>query len=53
VKFEYDYLGLGGRSFTVPAGSPFLINDTFTTNGVNFQMVKVGVNYLFNCCGRY
>ena len=53
VKFEYDYLGLGGRSFTVPAGSPFLINDTFTTNGVHFQMVKVGVNYLFNCCGRY
>jgi outer membrane immunogenic protein len=48
VKLEYDYLGLGNRTFTVPAGSPFLVGDTFTTNNRNVQMVKVGVNYLFN-----
>lgn len=53
VKFEYDYLGRGGRTFTVPAGSPFLAGDTFTSSGNNIQMAKVGVNYLFNCCGRY
>jgi outer membrane immunogenic protein len=48
VKLEYDYLGLGNRTFFVPAGSPFLAGDTFTTNNRNVQMVKVGVNYLFN-----
>jgi outer membrane immunogenic protein len=53
VKFEYDYLGRGGRTFTVPVGAPFLAGDTFTTSGTSIQMAKVGVNYLFNCCGRY
>jgi outer membrane immunogenic protein len=48
VKFEYDYLGLGNRTFVVPATSPFLAGDTFTSNNRNVQMVKVGVNYLFN-----
>jgi outer membrane immunogenic protein len=48
VKFEYDYLGLGNRTFVIPAGSPFLAGDTFTSNNRNVQMVKVGVNYLFN-----
>jgi outer membrane immunogenic protein len=48
VKFEYDYLGLGNRTFVVPAGAPFLAGDTFTSNNRNVQMVKVGVNYLFN-----
>ena len=48
VKLEYDYLGLGNRTFFVPAGAPFLAGDTFTTNNRNVQMVKVGVNYLFN-----
>jgi outer membrane immunogenic protein len=48
VKLEYDYLGLGNRTFVVPAGAPFLAGDTFTTNNRNVQMVKVGVNYLFN-----
>ena len=48
VKLEYDYLGLGNRTFLIPAGSPFLAGDTFTTNNRNVQMVKVGVNYLFN-----
>jgi outer membrane immunogenic protein len=27
---------------------PFLAGDTFTSNNRNVQMVKVGVNYLFN-----
>jgi outer membrane immunogenic protein len=48
VKVEYDYLGLGNRTFTVPGTSPFLAGDTFTSNNRNVQMVKVGVNYLFN-----
>ena len=48
VKVEYDYLGLGNRTFFIPATSPFLPGDTFTSNNRNVQMVKVGVNYLFN-----
>ena len=47
VKAEYDYLGLGNRTFVVPAGAPFLGGDTFTSNNRNVQMVKIGVNYLF------
>jgi outer membrane immunogenic protein len=48
AKLEYDYLGLGSQTFTVPAGSPFLANDIFTVSNRNIQMVKVGINYLFN-----
>ena len=48
VKFEYDYLGLGNRTFVIPATAPFLAGDTFTSNNRNVQTVKVGVNYLFN-----
>jgi iron complex outermembrane receptor protein len=48
AKLEYDYLGLGSQTFTVPAGSPFLANDTFTVTNRNIQMVKVGINYLFD-----
>ena len=49
VKFEYDYLGLGNRTFTIPVTSPFILaGDTFTSNNRNVQMFKVGVNYLFN-----
>jgi outer membrane immunogenic protein len=48
VKLEYDYLGLGNRTFFIPAGPLFTAGDTFTTNNRNVQMVKVGVNYLFN-----
>ena len=54
VKVEYNYLGLEDRTFTVPAGSPFLPGDTFTQSNRNIQMVKVGINYLFNWSGyRY
>ena len=48
VKLEYDYLGLGNRTFFIPATAPFLAGDTFTSNNRNVQMVKVGFNYLFN-----
>ena len=52
AKIEYDYLGLSSRSFTVPAGSPILAGDTFTTgNNNNIQMVKFGINYRFNWGG--
>jgi hypothetical protein len=45
-----DYLGLNSQTFTAPAGG-FLAGDTFTTSNPNVQMVKVGVNYLFNYMG--
>jgi len=49
AKVEYNYLGLDDRTFIVPAGVPgFLPGDTFTQSNRNIQMVKVGVNYLFN-----
>jgi outer membrane immunogenic protein len=49
VKVEYDYLGLGNRTINIPATAPDAIaGDTFTSNNNNVQMVKVGVNYLFN-----
>ena len=48
LKFEYDYLGLGNRSFTIPAAAPLLAGDTFTSSNRNVQMFKVGVNYLWN-----
>lgn len=47
VKLEYNYLGLGSWSHTVPVGAPFLVGDTFTTNR-DIQMVKLGFNFLFN-----
>jgi hypothetical protein len=40
--------GLGDRTFTVSAGSPFLPGDTFTQSNRNVQMVKAGINYRFN-----
>lgn len=48
VKLEYDYLGFGNRTDVIPATAPLLAGDTFTSNNRNVQMVKVGVNYLFN-----
>jgi outer membrane immunogenic protein len=49
VKVEYDYLGLGSRTVNVPATAPDPIaGDTFTSSTPSIQMVKVGVNYLFN-----
>jgi outer membrane immunogenic protein len=53
LKVEYDYLGLGNRSFTVVSPVfPNLVNHTFTTSGSNnVQMVTVGLNYRFNWGG--
>jgi outer membrane immunogenic protein len=48
AKVEYDYLGLGSRTFVVPVGAPFLVGDVFTTRSRNVQELKVGFNYLFN-----
>jgi outer membrane immunogenic protein len=51
AKVEYNYLGLDDRTFIVPAGTVtplFLAGDTFTQSNRNIQMVKVGINYLFN-----
>jgi outer membrane immunogenic protein len=51
AKVEYDFLGLDSRTFTVPAG--FLAGDTFTHSNRDIQMLKVGVNYLFNWSRGY
>ena len=48
VRMEYDYLGLGNRIFVIPATAPLLAGATAVTNDRNVQMLKVGVNYLFN-----
>ena len=53
AKVEYNYLALDDRTFTVPAGSPFLPGDTFTQSNRNVQMLKVGINYSFNWGGGY
>jgi outer membrane immunogenic protein len=45
VKLEYDYVRLSAKSFTVPATSPFLPNDVFTTANRNIQAALFGVNY--------
>lgn len=39
-----DFLGLNNQSFVVPAGSPALAGDTFTTNNRGVQMFMVGAN---------
>lgn len=51
ARFEYDFLGLSSRTFTVPAGSPFLAGDTFAIGNRNVQMATVGINYRFNWAG--
>jgi len=49
VKAEYDYLGLGSRTVTIPGTViPVLAGDTFTNGSRNVQMVKIGFNYLFS-----
>ena len=52
-RAEYEYLGLGDRKFVVPAAAPFLAGDTFTGGNRSLQMVKVGINYLFNWNGPF
>jgi len=44
ARLEYDHLGLGSRSFTVPVGAPFLVGDTFTSK-THLDMVTLGFNY--------
>jgi outer membrane immunogenic protein len=48
MKIEYDYIGLPGRSVTLPGVViPALAGDTINSNH-NAKMIKFGVNYLFN-----
>jgi outer membrane immunogenic protein len=51
-KVEYEYLSRsnGNNTFFFPAGT-FLAGDTFTTGNRHVNLVKVGVNYLFNWGG--
>jgi len=51
VKLEYDFLKLPDRTFVLPGTTiPALAGDTITSDH-NVQMMKVGVNYLFNWGG--
>jgi outer membrane immunogenic protein len=50
MKAEYDLIQLSDRSFTVPAGAPFLVGDVFRNHN-NVQTFKVGFNYLFGRSG--
>jgi outer membrane immunogenic protein len=51
AKIEYDYIGLGSRTFTLPGVIiPALAGDTITSNH-NVQMVKFGINYRFGWGG--
>jgi len=51
AKFEYDYIGLGGRSFTLPGIIiPALAGDTITSDH-NVQLIKLGINYRFGWGG--
>jgi outer membrane immunogenic protein len=46
-KFEYDFIGLGSRSFTATgAVIPALAGDTFTSDH-NVQLIKFGINFRF------
>jgi outer membrane immunogenic protein len=48
VRAEYDYIGLNGQSFTVPATAPGLIaGDVFTGSNRNIQLLTAGINYKF------
>jgi len=50
-KVEYDYIGLGGRTFTVPGVIiPAIAGDTITGSH-NVQLVKFGINYRFGWAG--
>jgi outer membrane immunogenic protein len=52
LRFEYDALFLGNRTFTVPFSSPILAGDTFTTNNRTLQMATVGINWRFGAWGQ-
>jgi len=51
AKLEYDFLKLDSRTFVVPVG--FFAGDTLTQSNRDVQMLKVGVNYLFNWSRGY
>ena len=46
AKIEYNYIGLGDRTFVVPGAVPLLAGDTITSNH-NIQLIKVGFNWRF------
>ena len=50
VRAEYDFLGLGNKSYTavIPSVGGGTITDTFSTSNRDVQTFTVGVNYLFN-----
>ena len=47
MKLEYNYLGVGSWTYTVPTTSKFLAGDTFSANR-DVQTLKLGFNFLFN-----
>jgi outer membrane immunogenic protein len=50
-KFEFDHIGLGGRTFTLPGTLvPALAGDTITSDH-HVDLVKLGINYRFGWAG--
>jgi outer membrane immunogenic protein len=49
LRIEYDYIGLNGQTFTVPAPGSlgFPTGTIFTGNNRNIQMANFGINYKF------
>ena len=50
ARLEYDYIGLNGTSFTVPAGAGIAgvpAGDVFTGKNRTIQMINLGLNYKF------
>jgi outer membrane immunogenic protein len=48
AKIEYDYIGLPGRTFVIPQVLVPAVAFDAITSSHNVQMVKFGINYLFN-----
>ena len=50
ARLEYDFIGLNGQTFTIPAPgfAGLAAGDQFTGQNRNFQMVNIGVNYKFD-----
>jgi outer membrane immunogenic protein len=47
LRAEYDYIGLGNRSYTVAPGSTIFSGDVITYGNASFSVMTLAVNYKF------
>jgi outer membrane receptor protein involved in Fe transport/opacity protein-like surface antigen len=45
LRFEYDYIGLPGQSYTVAAGTPTFGGDVIAITDRNLSIATAGINY--------